>query len=108
RDAFRRRGFASAMMAHALEDARAAGLRTAVLQAAPDGVGVYRRLGFAEFGTIREYKPPPGVSPEQLNSRRRTACLLAEAADVRCWSRAQTSPDDGCPDLSKREGGSEL
>jgi len=46
-------------MAHALEDARAAGLRTAVLQAAPDGVGVYRRLGFAEFGTIREYKPPP-------------------------------------------------
>ena len=59
RDAFRRRGFASAMMAHALEDAHAAGLRTAVLQAAPDGVGVYRRLGFAEFGTIREYKPPP-------------------------------------------------
>lgn len=57
RAAFRRRGYASAVMARALEEARAAGLRTAVLQAAPDGIGVYRRLGFSEFGTITEYKP---------------------------------------------------
>jgi ribosomal protein S18 acetylase RimI-like enzyme len=53
---FRRRGFASAMMRRALEEARAAGLRAAVLQASPDGVGVYRRHGFEEFGTITEYK----------------------------------------------------
>ncbi|HEX4439556.1 MAG TPA: GNAT family N-acetyltransferase [Thermoanaerobaculia bacterium] len=54
---FRRRGFASAMMRRALDEARAAGLHAAVLQAAPDGVGVYRRLGFREFGRITEYKP---------------------------------------------------
>jgi len=57
-DRFRRRGFASAMLRRALEEARAAGLRTAFLQASPDGVGVYRRQGFAQFGTITEYKPP--------------------------------------------------
>jgi ribosomal protein S18 acetylase RimI-like enzyme len=54
----RRRGFASAMMRRALEEARTAGLRAAVLQASPDGVGVYRRQGFFEFATITEYKPP--------------------------------------------------
>jgi ribosomal protein S18 acetylase RimI-like enzyme len=58
REAFRHRGYASAMMSRGLEEARSAGLRTAVLQASPDGVGVYRRGGFAEFGTITEYKPP--------------------------------------------------
>jgi ribosomal protein S18 acetylase RimI-like enzyme len=54
---FRRRGYASAMMRRALEEARAAGLRHAVLQASPDGIGVYRRQGFSQFGTITEYKP---------------------------------------------------
>jgi len=56
-EASRRRRYASAMIVRALEDARAEGLRTAVLQAAPDAVGIYRRLGFKEFGTITEYKP---------------------------------------------------
>lgn len=54
----RRRGFGSAMTLRPLLDARAAGHRTAVLQAAPDGVGVYTRLGFRPFGQITEYKPP--------------------------------------------------
>jgi ribosomal protein S18 acetylase RimI-like enzyme len=53
----RRRGYASALMRRALDEARAAGVRAAVLQASPDGVGVYRRQGFEEFGTITEYKP---------------------------------------------------
>jgi ribosomal protein S18 acetylase RimI-like enzyme len=55
---FRRRGYASAMVRRALEEARAAGLPAAVLQASADGVGVYRRQGFREFGRITEYKPP--------------------------------------------------
>ena len=38
-------------------DAKAAGCDLAVLQAAPAGVGLYRRLGFAPFGVITEYKP---------------------------------------------------
>jgi ribosomal protein S18 acetylase RimI-like enzyme len=54
---FRRRGYASAMMHNALEEARAEGLPAAVLQASPDGVGVYSRQGFREFGKITEYKP---------------------------------------------------
>jgi hypothetical protein len=58
---YRRRGFGTAMTLRPLVDARAAGYRTAVLQAAPDGVGVYARLGFAPTGRYTEYKPPdPG------------------------------------------------
>ena len=55
--AYRRRGYGSALTARPLQDAREAGQQIAILQAAPDGVGVYRRLGFQEFGQIREYKP---------------------------------------------------
>lgn len=55
---YRRRGFGTAMTLQPLLDARAEGYRTAVLQAAPDGVGVYRCVGFESFGQITEYKPP--------------------------------------------------
>ena len=57
RAAHRGRGYGSALTAQPLLDARAAGFRTAVLQAAADGVGVYRRLGFETFGEYVEYKP---------------------------------------------------
>jgi ribosomal protein S18 acetylase RimI-like enzyme len=53
----RGRGIASALTWRALDDARAAGQPCAVLQAAPAGVNVYRRLGFAPFGEIAEFKP---------------------------------------------------
>lgn len=55
--AHRRRGFGMAMTLAALLDARTAGHRTAILQAAAAGVGVYRRVGFEPFGTVTEYKP---------------------------------------------------
>jgi ribosomal protein S18 acetylase RimI-like enzyme len=55
--AFRGRGIGSAMSWQPLHDARTAGCDLAVLQAAPDGVGLYRRLGFTPFGDITEYKP---------------------------------------------------
>jgi GNAT superfamily N-acetyltransferase len=54
---YRRRGIGTAMTLRPLLDARASGYRTAVLQAAPDGVGVYTRLGFAPTGRYIEYKP---------------------------------------------------
>ena len=57
RAAWRRRGFGSAMTAHPLREARAEGVRTAVLQASADGAGVYARLGFSPFGEVTEYKP---------------------------------------------------
>jgi ribosomal protein S18 acetylase RimI-like enzyme len=59
RAAQRGQGIATALTWQALHDARAAGVKAAVLQAAPAGVGVYRRLGFAAYGDIVEYKPPP-------------------------------------------------
>ena len=53
----RRRGIGTAMVVTALTDARAAGYRTATLQASTGGQGVYARLGFRPCGAFREYKP---------------------------------------------------
>jgi ribosomal protein S18 acetylase RimI-like enzyme len=55
--AFRGRGVGSQMAWRLLHDARADGCDLGVLQAAPDGVGIYRRLGFQSFGDITEFKP---------------------------------------------------
>ena len=54
----RRKGVGTAMTLRPLLDAREQGYRTGVLQAAPEGVGVYARVGFEPFGEITEYKPP--------------------------------------------------
>jgi ribosomal protein S18 acetylase RimI-like enzyme len=53
----RGKGYGTAITRRALRDARDAGREIAVLQAAPDGVGIYRRLGFTAFGEVREYHP---------------------------------------------------
>ncbi len=52
-EAFRGRGIGSALTVAALVDARASGATTAALQSSELGLGVYRRLGFVEVGTIR-------------------------------------------------------
>ena len=57
RPAYRGRGIGTAMTWRPLRDARAHGCDLGVLQAAPDGIGIYRRLGFRPFGDITEYKP---------------------------------------------------
>ena len=56
-EAHRRRGYGTTMTLRPLLDARAEGLELAVLQASNAGAGVYRRIGFEEFGGITEYKP---------------------------------------------------
>lgn len=56
-EAHRRRGYGTAMTLRPLLEARAEGLEIAVLQASAAGAGVYRRVGFEEFGGITEYKP---------------------------------------------------
>jgi ribosomal protein S18 acetylase RimI-like enzyme len=50
---YRRRGLAARVVAAALIAAREDGVRTATLQASPDGRGVYERLGFHTVATLR-------------------------------------------------------
>jgi GNAT superfamily N-acetyltransferase len=54
--AFRGRGIGTAMTHTPLAAAKDAGHRTAILQAATQGVRTYQRLGFASFGMITEFK----------------------------------------------------
>jgi GNAT superfamily N-acetyltransferase len=53
----RGRGFGSAMTAHAVEAARAAGARGAYLQSSPMGMPVYQRLGFVTVELWRQWMP---------------------------------------------------
>lgn len=57
RPPWRGRGIGSLMTWRPLQDARANGCDLGVLQAAPEGVNIYRRLGFTAFGGITEFKP---------------------------------------------------
>ena len=56
-EAYRRRGFGTALTLRPLLDARREGHALAVLQASQQGVGVYARLGFRETGRYTEYQP---------------------------------------------------
>jgi GNAT superfamily N-acetyltransferase len=51
----RRRGLASRLLLAVLEAARADGMRSATLQASPDGLPVYERLGFRRVATLRAF-----------------------------------------------------
>jgi ribosomal protein S18 acetylase RimI-like enzyme len=55
----RRRGLGEAMTMHVLREARAMGYRVAVLTASPDGIGIYRRIGFREYCWFRRYEWEP-------------------------------------------------
>lgn len=55
---YRRRGLAARVITAALAEAHADGMRTATLQASPDGRGVYERLGFRVVGTLRASTSP--------------------------------------------------
>ena len=56
----RRRGLAARLLRDVLSRARADGLASATLQASPDGLSVYRGLGFREVATLRGYVRPDG------------------------------------------------
>lgn len=55
----RRRGIGAAMTLQVLREARALSCRMAVLTSSPDGLGIYRRLGFRAYCTFRRYTWEP-------------------------------------------------
>jgi ribosomal protein S18 acetylase RimI-like enzyme len=55
---YRRRGLAGRLLLAVLAAARDDGLRSATLQASPDGLSVYERLGFRRVATLRAYLRP--------------------------------------------------
>lgn len=57
RPAARRRGLATALSAHAIEQARGRGCATASLQSTEMAEGVYARVGFRDLGRFHEYTP---------------------------------------------------
>ena len=59
----RRRGLASRLLMAVMAAARREGMRSATLQASPDGLSVYERLGFRRVATLRGYLRPGDVSP---------------------------------------------
>jgi ribosomal protein S18 acetylase RimI-like enzyme len=59
---FRRRGLASRLIRAALTEAREEGATTATLQASPDGLPVYERLGFRRVATLRAFLRPARIA----------------------------------------------
>jgi GNAT superfamily N-acetyltransferase len=57
----RRRGLATALTAHLLQEARASGCDSASLQSTPMAERVYAAAGFRDFGRFLEYVPPARV-----------------------------------------------
>jgi GNAT superfamily N-acetyltransferase len=55
----RRQGFAAALTSRVLEERARRGYRVGVLTASPEGYGVYRKIGFAEFGRTWRYEWEP-------------------------------------------------
>jgi GNAT superfamily N-acetyltransferase len=53
---YRRKGIGSAMFQHVLKEARNCNRRSCILQAAPDGLGIYLRAGFRPVGTVHVFE----------------------------------------------------
>lgn len=59
RPEFQRRGIASRLVTHVLQDSIARGCHTSVLYASPEGAQMYRRLGFQDHGEMNLYTWSP-------------------------------------------------
>ena len=53
--AMRRRGIGTAMVVHALREARDRGYQVAVLTSSPDGFHAYEQLGFRTYCSVQRY-----------------------------------------------------
>ncbi|MFO0950085.1 MAG: GNAT family N-acetyltransferase [Isosphaeraceae bacterium] len=89
-EAYRRRGLASGLIAAVTASARAEGLRSATLQASPDGLPVYLRLGFRRVATLRGSSGP---SRRTLTGRRLSVCATRSRGSIGvAGGRASASP----------------
>ena len=61
----RRQGVGTAMTLHALREAHALGYQIALLTPSKMGIGIYRRIGFQEYGSIHHYGWPPSVHKQE-------------------------------------------
>lgn len=52
----RGKGFGSQMFQYLLQVAKNQGATTAVLQASPDGLGIYKKVGFQEVGSVKIFE----------------------------------------------------
>jgi len=59
----RRQGLATRLLATIIGRGRSEGMRTTTLQASPDGLHVYRRMGFREVGLLRGFVRPEVSRP---------------------------------------------
>ena len=55
----RGQGLATRLLATVIEESRNAGMRSVTLQASPDGLSVYRRMGFQTVGLLHGFIRPP-------------------------------------------------
>jgi ribosomal protein S18 acetylase RimI-like enzyme len=56
REQYRRRGIGSTMFAYLIDEAKQFQHRYAVLQASPDGIGIYRKAGFTPVGMVQTFE----------------------------------------------------
>lgn len=61
----RRQGVGTAMTLHTLRKARALGYRIAILTPSKMGIGIYRRIGFQEYGSIHHYEWSPSMHKQE-------------------------------------------
>jgi ribosomal protein S18 acetylase RimI-like enzyme len=61
----RRQGVGAAMTLHVLREARALGYQIALLTPSKMGIGIYRRIGFQEYGSIHHYGWSPSVHKQE-------------------------------------------
>ena len=57
----RGQGLATRLLATVIQESRNAGIRSVTLQASPDGLSVYRRMGFQTVGLLHGFIRPPNA-----------------------------------------------
>ncbi len=95
----RGKGIGTALTVAAMRAIEARGVDTAVLTSSPDGLRIYRGLGFTQVGSVRRFlwSPPGGARPDVITHPAGTRNIAVPSSDVSVRggypsSRAGTGP----------------